>query len=360
MSRKKRIATIVGARPQYIKLAPLHRELSALKLDHQIINTGQHYDRNMAGVFFRELNLPKPAVDLGVGSGNTGEMTARVIAGCAKALERLAPDLVIVIGDTNSTLGGALAAVQLRLPLAHIEAGLRCFDLSVPEELNRVVTDRIADFCFCPTPAAVANLKREGITRRVYLSGDMLYDVLAAARPDKLFVDSFLREQALRKGEYLLATIHRADSVDRKEHLQALVRLLLSTKEPVLFPLHPRTKRRLDEFGLMAALAKSKQIKLVEPLSYLDSLAAIMGSRMVLTDSGGLQREAFFLKVPTLLLREVTEWVEINRCGGSRIVGFDRTKFAHGLSGQGFKFTSRGLCKAGAAGRIARKIVAAI
>jgi UDP-GlcNAc3NAcA epimerase len=356
MSRRKRIVTIVGARPQYIKLAPLHRELAVLRLDHQIINTGQHYDRNMAGVFFSELRLPRPAANLGVGSGSAGEMTSRIIAGCAKALKKLAPDVVVVVGDTNSTLGGALAAVQLNLPVAHVEAGLRCFDLSVPEELNRVVTDRIASLWFCPTPESVANLKREGITRNVFLSGDLLYDVVASERPDRRAVDHFLREQELTREEYLLATVHRADSVDRRENLRAVVRLLKSTKETILFPLHPRTRRRLEEFGLFSILHKARHVKLVEPLNYRDSLAAICGSRMVLTDSGGLQREAYFLKVPTLLLRDVTEWVEINRSGGSKIVGVDRSKFVRGLSGSGFHFSNRSLCRIGAARRIARKI----
>lgn len=357
MSPRKRIVTVVGARPQYIKLAPLHRELSAFKLDHQIINTGQHYDRNMAGVFFSELRLPRPVVNLGVGSGNASEMTARIIAGCAKALARLAPDLVIVIGDTNSTLGGALAAAQLHLPIAHIEAGLRCHDLTVPEELNRVVTDRISQLWFCPTPNSVANLKREGISKNVYLSGDMLYDILVSEKPSRAAVRQFLGEQSLVQGEYLLATIHRADSVDRKENLQAVVRLLLAAKEAVLFPLHPRTHRRLEEFCLLSTLKRARHLRLVEPLQYRDALAAIIGSRMVLTDSGGLQREAYYLKVPTLLLRGVTEWVEINRAGGSKIVGLDRAKFNSGLSGRGFKFSDRSLCRIGAARRIARKIV---
>lgn len=356
MSRKLRIVTIAGARPQFIKLSPLHRELEALKIDHRIINTGQHYDFSMAGVFFKELRLPRPAANLAVGSGSAGAMTARIIEGTAAALKKLAPDLVAVIGDTNSTLGGAIAAAQLKLPVAHIEAGLRCFDLQVPEELNRVVTDRIADLLLCPTVQSVKNLKSEGITCGVYSTGDLLYDVLAAARPDKAEVKEFLLRNDLTDGEFLLATLHRADSVDVKENLSVLTKMLLSVKMPTLFPLHPRTRKRLSEFGFLEGLQKSRFVRLVEPLGYSDTLAAVSACRMVLTDSGGLQREAYFLKTPTLLLRTVTEWVEINRSGGSKIVGFDRAKFARGLEGTDFRFADRSFCRTGASRRIARRL----
>lgn len=357
MSRKARIVTIAGARPQFIKLSPLHRELSARNIDHCIINTGQHYDYSMAGVFFKELHLPKPAANLAVGPGFASEMTARIIEGCAKALRRLAPDTVAVIGDTNSTLGGALAAVQLGLPLAHIEAGLRCFDLLVPEEVNRVVTDRIANLLLCPTAQSVKNLKAEGIRKGVFNTGDLLYDVLADAKPDKKYAAEFLQRHKLVKGEFLLATIHRADSVDVEENLKVLTKMLVSLKTKAILPLHPRTRKRLVEFGLMKAVKKSKNLIIVEPFGYRDTLAALMSCRMVLTDSGGLQREAYYLKTPTLLLRPVTEWVEINRAGGSKIVGFDLTKLARGLASTDFRFSDRGFCRAGAARRIADRLV---
>lgn len=356
MSRKARIATIAGARPQFIKLSPLHRELSARKIDHCIINTGQHYDYLMAGVFFKELRLPKPAANLAVGSGSASEMTAKIIEGTSKALKRLAPDAVVVIGDTNSTLGGALAATQLGLPLAHIEAGLRCFDLKVPEELNRVVTDRIANLLLCPTVASVENLRTEGISKNVFNTGDLLYDVLAEAKPDKFYVEDFLHKHKLSKGEFLLATIHRADSVDVRANLAVLTKMLTSLKTTTILPLHPRTRKRLVEFGLMAAVKRAKNLMIADPLGYRDTLAALMSCGMVLTDSGGLQREAYFLKTPTLLLRSVTEWVEINRCGGSKIVGFDRNKLAHGLASTDFRFTDRSFCRTGASRRIADRL----
>ncbi len=354
MSRKLRIVTVVGARPQYIKLLPLHRELANLQVDHRIINTGQHYDFAMAGVFFQELKLPKPAANLAVGSGIASEMTAKIIDGCSRAFRKLAPDLVAVIGDTNSTLGGAIAAKQSGLPLAHIEAGLRCGDMSVPEELNRVVTDQISDLLFCPTPQSVANLKGEGIRKRVALTGDVLYDVLVHAKPTTSFRNSFLNKLQLAAGEYFLATIHRADSVDNRENLSKLVTMLTSLKIPVLFPVHPRTLKNLRKFGLLTKLSDARTIRMIEPLGYRESLAAISGSRMVLTDSGGLQREAYFLRVPTLLLREVTEWVEINRGGGSKIIGFDKALYLRGISSRNFRFDNRNICRAGASRRIAR------
>ena len=351
-----RIVSIVGARPQYIKLAPLHRALLNYPVDHQVINTGQHYDYRMAGVFFKELSLPKPKYDLGVGSGNSSEMVARVLERSAVRLKSLAPDLVVVYGDTNSTLGGALAATQARIPLAHIEAGLRCFDLAVPEELNRVVTDRISRYLFCPTRQAIASLKAEGIKCGVYLAGDLLYDVLRVSiplRPQRL---ELLQEMGLDENRYLFLTLHRSDTVDCKDKLTRIVSMVNSLKEPVLFPIHPRTKKRLVEFALWKKLAGNRFLKVVEPLGYAETLALLSCSRMVLTDSGGIQREAYYLKVPTLLLREVTEWVEINESGGSFIVGLDKRKLLEGLSHHHFDFSNRAICSGGASKRIAAKL----
>ncbi|MCK4856954.1 MAG: UDP-N-acetylglucosamine 2-epimerase (non-hydrolyzing) [candidate division Zixibacteria bacterium] len=349
-----RIVSVVGARPQLIKLAALHRELNRFDIDHQVINTGQHYDRNLAGVFFDELKLPEPRYDLGVGSAATGEMVAKILAGSARALRKLAPDLVVVYGDTNSTLGGALAAAQLGYKLAHVEAGLRCFDLSIPEELNRVVTDRIADIHFCPTPQAKLNLKKEGIIRRVYQTGDILYDVMQSVLPSKKEMTSQVARFGLEVGRYLLVTLHRSDSVDDRDKLRRLVSLLASLREQVFFPIHPRTRKRLRQFDLMSRLKQRANIKIVPPCGYRESLSLVASARMVLTDSGGIQREAYRLRVPTLLLREVTEWVEILKARGSMIVGFDRDKLKYGLYRRRFCFTDRLLCRSGAANRIAK------
>ncbi len=360
LSRKARIVTIVGARPQYIKLAPLQRALAPLGLDHRIINTGQHYDYQMAGVFFRELRLPKPTANLEVGSADAAEMTARILERCAVQLRRLRPDLVVVIGDTNSTLGGALAAAQLHLPMAHIEAGLRCFDLGTPEELNRLLTDRMAQALFCPTPQAVANLTSEGLTAGVSLTGDLLYDVLTDTLPGARETSAILESLKLTPQSYYVATLHRADSVDDRAKLTILVEMLCALPAPTIFPVHPRTSERLRAFKLLGRLRQNKSVRLVEPVRYRQMLALIGGCRMLLTDSGGLQREAYFLRRPTALLREVTEWVEIVRSGGSVIVGFDPAKLRKALTKHRFSFSNRAICRTGAAARIARKLAAAV
>jgi UDP-N-acetylglucosamine 2-epimerase len=351
-----RIVSIVGARPQYIKLAPLHQSLIARHIDHQVINTGQHYDYRMAGVFFKELSLPKPRYDLEVGSGSASEMVARVIERAAAKLRALAPELVVVYGDTNSTLGAALAAAQLNLPLAHVEAGLRCFDMRVPEELNRVIADRISRYLFCPTPQSVANLKAEGLVRGVFTTGDLLYDVLRQSLPPRHRRLQLLQQQELDDRQFLFLTLHRSDSVDNKDKLSRLVAMICSLKETTLFPIHPRTRKRLLEFGLWKTLNGNRHLKIIEPLGYPETLALLASCLMALTDSGGIQREAYYLKVPTLLLRDVTEWVEIQRSGGSYIVGLDQQKLHTGLTRHRFDFSNRSICRSGAAERIATRL----
>lgn len=348
-----RIVSIVGARPQYIKLAPLHRQFERLNVEHLVINTGQHYDFNLSGVFFGQLDLPKPKYDLGVGSGSASEMVARILESSARALRKLRPDVVVVYGDTNSTLGGALAAVQLHVPLAHVEAGLRCFDLSVAEELNRVVTDRVSTYLFCPTPHSRENLRREGIRRRVCLSGDILYDVARLAKPTATETKAVLKQYDLTPEQYLFLTCHRAETVDDEHELSGFVKMISTIREPVIFPVHPRTKKNLKHFGLNSRLTRRKNLRMVDPCSYRESLALIGSARMVLTDSGGVQREAYYLKVPTLLLREVTEWVEILKSGGSMIVGMSRGKLRYGLTRKRFRFDNRTACRTGASARIA-------
>ena len=348
----------MGARPQYIKLAALARELEKHGLEHLVINTGQHYDYRMAGIFFHEFSLPRPKSDLEVGSGNSATMVARVLERAAPKLTKLAPDLVVVYGDTNSTLGGSLAARQRNIPLCHVEAGLRCFDLGVPEEINRVVTDRIADLHLCPTPQSVSNLKSEGIRKNVFLTGDLLYDILRLALPPKRDRELILRQFGLQAGEYLLLTLHRSETVDSREKLAQLVRMLSGLKEPTLFPLHPRTRKRFHQFRLWQRLTAIKTLKIVDPLGYRVTLTLVSSARRVLTDSGGIQRESYFLRVPVLLLREITEWVEIHKAGGSFIVGFDRRRLDQGLYHRQFRFSNRAICRVGAANRIALRIVA--
>jgi len=351
-----RIVSIVGARPQYIKLTPLHAELARRNVEHLVINTGQHYDFELAGVFFHELSLPKPKINLSVGSASTSEMVARILERSAKALRKLSPDIVVVYGDTNTTLGGALAAVQLNIPLAHVESGLRCFDLTVPEELNRVITDRISTIHFCPTPQSVVNLQKEGVRKKVYLTGDLLYDVQKACMPDQSQILRILNRFDVAEHKFLLMTVHRADTVDDRKKLTKLVSMISAIKEPIVFPLHPRTRKRLTEFKLSEKLTRRANIKIVKPCGYSDTLGLIKTSRMVLTDSGGIQREAYRLKVPTLLLREVTEWIEILQSGGSMLVGFNRRRLAQGLAKRKFNFSNRVICRAGASRRIAEHL----
>ncbi len=351
-----RILSIVGARPQYIKLAPLHRELTRRRVEHLVVNTGQHYDHNLSQIFFEQLELPRPIANLGVGSGANSEMTARIIERTAKVLRRHRPDLVVVYGDTNSTLGGALAAAQLGIPLAHVEAGLRCFDLSVPEELNRIITDRISQLLFCPTTTAKANLRSEGINEGVYLTGDVLYDVMNLAMPNRAESLAVLERCGVTPQQYLLLTLHRAGTVDDEKSLRRFVRLVSKIREPILFPLHPRTRRRLRQFGLLAQLQRQPRLQLIEPCGYREMLSLTSGARAVLTDSGGLQREAYRLRVPVLLLRETTEWVEIIRADGGLIVGDDIGLLRRGLHKRTFGFRDRSFCRAGAARRIAERL----
>jgi UDP-N-acetylglucosamine 2-epimerase len=352
-----RILSIVGARPQYIKLAPLHHELARRRVEHLVVNTGQHYDYNLSQIFFDQLKLPRPIANLGVGSGANSEMTARIIERTAKVLRRRRPDLTIVYGDTNSTLGGALAATQLNIPLAHVEAGLRCFDLSVPEELNRVVTDRISQFLFCPTATAKANLRGEGISKGVYQTGDVLYDVMKLAMPSRSETLGVLERIGLTPQQYLLLTLHRAGTVDDEKSLRRFVGLVGKIREPMLFPMHPRTRRRLRQFGLLNRLRQLPRLRIIEPCGYRETLAFLSQTRLALTDSGGLQREAYRLRVPVLLLRETTEWVEIVKSGGGIIVGTDPVRLQRGLRRRRFRFSDRSFCRLGAARRIVKHLL---
>lgn len=352
------IVSIVGARPQYIKLAPLHNELERLGVRHQTVNTGQHYDHNLAQIFFDQLSLPKPVLNLGVGSGSNSEMTALVLEKSAQALRKLRPDLLIVYGDTNSTLGAALAGAQLGIPLAHVESGLRCFDLSVPEELNRVITDRISQYLFCPTGTAVDNLKREAVVGKIYRTGDVLYDVMKLAMPRRAEMLATLANHNLEPEKYLLLTLHRAGTVDDKASLSFYVEQIAKIKEPIVFPLHPRTRRRLKQFRLMGQLRSNPHLRLIEPCGYRETLALTAQARMVLTDSGGLQREAYRLRVPVLIIRDTTEWVEIIKSGGGMIVGRNAKLLREGLQSHKFRFRDTAFSRSGAAARIARHLLA--
>jgi UDP-GlcNAc3NAcA epimerase len=318
-----RIATIVGNRPQFVKAAAVSRRLREAH-EELLVHTGQHYDDELSRIFFDELDVPAPDRQLGVGSGTAGEQTARMLAALEPVLREWGPDLVLVYGDTNSTLAGALAAAQLRLPVAHVEAGMRSGDWSMPEELNRVLTDHASDLLLCSTPHAVANLEREGAHGRVELVGDVMADVSLTFASVAEERSTALRDHGLKPGGYLLVTAHRAGNVDDPERLRQLVELLEALPVQTLFPLHPRTRARLEAAGLLERLSAAPRLRVTAPLGYLDFLVLARHARAILTDSGGVQKEAYLLGTPCVTLRSTTEWVETVEQGWNVLVDLDR------------------------------------
>ncbi len=306
---------VVGARPQFVKLAPLCRAIEAANaggaaITSLVVHTGQHYDPAMSDVFFSELGIPKADLDLGVGSGSHGRQTARMLEALETAMLELRPDMVLTYGDTNSTLAATLAAVKLHLPVAHIEAGLRSFNRRMPEEANRLAADHLSDLLFAPTPESMRNLANEGLSARACLVGDVMLDAIRAFAPVALERSRVLERFGLAKGAYLVATLHRADNTEASrlgELLEALA-AVGTRASPVILPLHPRTAHVMRNAGLV--LPTGGGLRTVEPLGYLDMISLVSNARIVLTDSGGLQKEAFFLGRPCITLRDETEWVE--------------------------------------------------
>ncbi|MHB0856569.1 MAG: non-hydrolyzing UDP-N-acetylglucosamine 2-epimerase [Anaerolineae bacterium] len=316
------LLTIVGARPQFIKAAAVSRairEHNALRPEHQmheiLVHTGQHYDENMSQIFFDELDIPRPDYNLGVGSLPHGAQTGRMLEAIEEILLKEQPDWVLVYGDTNSTLAGALAAAKLHIPVAHVEAGLRSFNRRMPEELNRVLTDHVSSLLFCPTQSAVSNLAAEGITQGVELVGDVMYDcALFYADKVKGLEAGILHKHALVTKSYYLATVHRAENTDDPKKLGTIVDAFdeLSTPEcPVVIPLHPRTRTKMAQYDLCFGA----QVRVLDPVSYLEMVALERNAKVILTDSGGVQKEAYFHGVPCVTLREETEWVETVNLG---------------------------------------------
>ena len=318
-----RIATIVGARPQFIKAAPVSKALRASGATEFLIHTGQHYDRQMSDLFFEELHIPEPDVNLEVGSGSHGWQTAEMLRRIERVLLDEKPDAVLVYGDTNSTLAGALAAAKLRIPLAHVEAGLRSFNREMPEEHNRVLADHCSDFLFCPTKTAVDNLAAEGITAGVHLCGDTMYDATLQFAAISRSRSTVLRDLNLTSGEYVLATLHRPYNTDVPENLTSILSAFRGIGEPVVFPVHPRTRQKIAELNWSSA---GSNVKMIEPVGYLDMLALEENARMILTDSGGMQKEAYFFRVPCVTLRPETEWLETLEAGWNVLVGADTAK----------------------------------
>ena len=305
-----RILSVVGARPQFVKLAPVAKALDG-RAEHVIVHTGQHYDELLSDAFFRDLRIPAPDLNLEVGSGRHGAQTGAMLAGLEEAFERYQPDWVLVYGDTNSTLAATLAAVKIHLPVAHLEAGLRSFNRRMPEEHNRVLTDHAADLLLAPTDEAMRHLASEGLSERSVLVGDVMTDVLYEVR-DRVLAEGMGAPEGVRSGEYYVATIHRPDNTDDADRLRGIVGALAELEAPVLLLAHPRLQSLANQIDLDL---NQGAVRAVRPLAYPQLVAAVMNSRGVVTDSGGLQKEAFLLRVPTTTIRGETEWVETVNLG---------------------------------------------
>jgi len=323
-----KVSLVLGTRPQIIKSAPfIHLAMRYEGICLDIIHTGQHYDYEMTKIFFEELQLPDPVANLNVRGGTHAWQTARIMLGLEKVLGKERPDLVIVPGDTNSTLAGALTASKLHIPLAHVEAGARSYDLDMPEEINRRLTDHCSTLLFTPTENCTANVIKEGIDESaISQAGDTMYDVLLQQLP-RAERTEILRALDLEPKSYMLLTAHRAENVDSPERMANIVKAAVNLQwTTVVFPVHPRTKKQLHKFNLARRLTKQIHLKIVEPLGYHELIKLIKDARLVLTDSGGIQKEAFWLGTPCLTLRETTEWPETVKLGGNTLVGADTNR----------------------------------
>ena len=319
-----RVLSIIGARPQFIKEAIVGSAIRKAGIEEVLVNTGQHYDPNMSDVFIKGLSIKKPDYNLGVGSGSHAFQTATTMMRLEEIVQTEKPDIVLVYGDTNATVAGALVAAKLKIPVAHVEAGLRQHPKDMPEEINRVVTDHVSTLLFCPTQKAVDNLKNEGITEGVNFVGDVMYDLFLKMRP-QLDVSATLAHFSLQDKGYILATLHRDFNTDNPERLRSILSALkdISKEMPVVLPLHPRTRKAIEMNGFEKL---TSHIHLVEPLPYHDMMSLLIGSRMAVTDSGGLQKEAYFAGVPALVMMPDTGWIELVEAGWNVLVDADRGK----------------------------------
>ncbi len=321
----RKILTVVGNRPQFIKAAPFLAAVEHLRdVESMVVHTGQHYDANMSQVFFDEMGLPKPHFDLAVGSGGHGMQTGRMLEQLEKLMQEVEPRLVVVFGDTNTTLAGALAAAKLNIESCHIEAGLRSFNRRMPEERNRVVSDHVCEHLFAPTDTAVRNLRHEGLPdAAIHQVGDIMFDAALMFSQRAKAASSIVDRIGLEPRQYVLATVHRADNTDDPERLRCIFEALarVGATVPVVVPLHPRTRARLGAIpGLVAALEAGGACRLIDPVGYLDMIRLESDAKLIVTDSGGVQKEAFFFDVPAVILRPETEWVELVETGWSTLV----------------------------------------
>lgn len=346
-----KIVTVVGARPQFVKAAAVSGAIAEFnkeccrgndRIVEKVIHTGQHYDYLMDGVFFDELRLKKPDYNLGIGSHPHGKQTGLMLEGIEKILKIESPECVVVYGDTNSTLAGALAAKKMAIPVAHVEAGLRSFEAHMPEEINRVLVDRISDILFCPSENAIKNLSAEGINQRfplsfpyVSVSGDVMYDAILLYLRIARKISKVLEKESLSRKGYYLLTVHRAENTDNAARLRGIISTFNKAAKngfPVIFPAHPRTMKAISALGIELS---TKNFRIIAPQPYFDMLILEENAKAIITDSGGLQKEAFFLNVPCITLRENTEWIETVRCGCNAVVGADRAKIYKALADAG-------------------------
>jgi UDP-N-acetylglucosamine 2-epimerase (non-hydrolysing)/UDP-GlcNAc3NAcA epimerase len=315
-----RVLTVIGNRPQFVKAAAVSRPLRETH-EEVLVHTGQHHDDELSTVFVEELGIPRPEIELGISGGTNTSQTARMLAALEPIVADVRPDAVLVYGDTNSTLAGGLVAAQAGIPVAHVEAGMRSFDRRMPEELNRVLVDHLSSLLLCPTPTAVSNLAAERVAGRVEQVGDVMVDVAMAVRPGAAANVAALERFGVRPGEYVLVTAHRAGNVDDPERLRMLVEVLEAVQGDVVLPLHPRTRARLEATGLLGRVEAA--VTLAPPLGYLDFTALLLGATAMLTDSGGVQKEAYLAGVRCVTLRDTTEWVETVEAGWNVLVDLD-------------------------------------
>jgi UDP-GlcNAc3NAcA epimerase len=366
-----RLMQVVGARPQFVKLAPVCRAVVAANaagagVENFVVHTGQHYDPAMSEVFFAELGMPEADLDLGVGSGSHGRQTARMLEALEAAMLERRPHLVLTYGDTNSTLAATLAAAKLHVAVAHVEAGLRSFNRRMPEEVNRLVADHLSDLLFAPTPEAMKNLANEGLAARAHRVGDVMLDAVREFAPVALERSRVLGRLGVEAGAYLVATLHRAENTqpERLAPLLATLAAVGTSARPVILPLHPRTAQVMRGAGL--ELPRGGALRAIDPLGYLDMIALVASARIVLTDSGGLQKEAFFLGRPCVTLRQETEWVETVEAGANLIAGTDSRRILEAVAAWDAQLAraepdfSAGIGRSFGDGRAAERIVAAV
>ena len=317
-----KILTVIGARPQFIKAATVSNKIRRNGNSEILVHTGQHYDNNMSDIFFEELGIPKPDYNLNIGSSNHGHQTGSMLIALEDIYLKEKPDMVLVYGDTNSTLAGALCASKLLIPVAHVEAGLRSFNMAMPEEQNRILTDHISNLLFAPTQTAINNLSKENITKDVYNTGDVMYDAINLFKKRAKEVSNIIEKLDLSPNSYILSTIHRAENTNSVERLTSIIKALSECGKKIILPLHPRTKKFISQYNLKIG----DNIQIIDPVGYLETILLEENSKKIVTDSGGIQKEAYFLSKPCITMRDETEWIETVQNGWNTIVGSDSNK----------------------------------